>query len=85
MGVDGAFFFPIVYRTDVTVIDVSRLNGSAGSGSTGSKEYLIQDLREHEFDILFLDEFHIDSDMRELAAGVLQSKDALSKLEGRVR
>lgn len=83
-GVDVAFFLPIVYRIDISVISSSRLNGSVGSGATGSNEYLIRDLRENEFDILFLDERHFDKDMGQLATGSLDPSHALSILEGRV-
>jgi hypothetical protein len=55
LQVDGApmsLFYPIVYRINLPRIDASRLK-KAGSAKFGSKEHLIIDLAEHEFDLLF--------------------------------
>lgn len=56
------FFYPVVYRVDADDIDDSRLE-IAGSGLKGSSEYLVQDLKDHEFEILFLD-FDADKDFK---------------------
>ncbi|MDT3445821.1 hypothetical protein [Pseudofrankia sp. BMG5.37] len=84
-GADVALFFPIVYRIDVESIDDSRLDGSVGSGAVGSQEYLIEDLQEHEFDILFLESRDIDADMRSLAERNVTTSQALAILESRSR
>lgn len=49
------FFYPVVYRVDVSRIAAHRKK-SAGSALAGSAEVLIPDLLESEFDILFLDD-----------------------------
>jgi hypothetical protein len=46
------FFYPLVYRVDVGRISPERVV-TAGSGLRGSRECLIKDLQEPEFDILF--------------------------------
>lgn len=53
-NVDIRFLYPIVYRIEVTNSIVGR-HVVAGSGTQRSSEYLIRDLDESEFDILFLD------------------------------
>lgn len=65
--VDVAFFYPVVYRIDTSKIASTRLK-IAGSGTAGSKELLIEDLAENEFDILFLD-FYGDPDFDALKVG----------------
>ena len=62
-----AFFYPVVYRIDTSKIASTRLK-IAGSGTAGSKELLIEDLAENEFDILFLD-FYGDPDFDALKVG----------------
>jgi len=53
--IDVGVFYPLVYRVNIKSIPRARLV-KAGSGETGSSEYLVQDLREHEInDILFMD------------------------------
>lgn len=51
------FFYPVVYRVkpDINSLVVARRAVLAGSGLTGSSEYLIQDLDNSEFDIYFDD------------------------------
>ena len=49
-----AFFYPVVYRVDSELIPGSR-RVVAGSGATGSREFLVRDLMEPEFDLLFAD------------------------------
>ena len=46
-------FLPIVYRLDVSAIDSQRRDVDSGSATGGSREILIRDLDEDEFDILF--------------------------------
>jgi hypothetical protein len=48
-------FLPVVYRVDLERIDESR-RAVAGSGLSGSREVLVKDLLEEEFDVLFLDD-----------------------------
>lgn len=62
--IDIKFFYPIVYRVDIDGIDPSRLK-RAGSGLVAaSVEYLIPDLQDNEFDVLFYGT--VDSDLQEL-------------------
>ncbi len=87
--VDSVFFLPVVYRVDVGRLPHHRLT-RAGSGGTGSNEWLIQDLAETEFDILYFDaesDPHIaDADLIKLGgpllglAGSLTPDEALSVL-----
>lgn len=48
------FFYPVLYRCDIGEIPPSR-RIVAASGLRGSREYLVPDLREGEFDLLFTD------------------------------
>ena len=78
--VDLKFFCPIVYRVDISAIPAGRRQ-IAGSGSTGSNEYLVADLAESEFDVLFLD-FRGDASFDMLNAGInAGGVDALRALE----
>ena len=52
--VSVGLFLPVVYRLDLNQLDESRRT-IAGSGLTGSREFLVSDLVEDEFDLLFLD------------------------------
>jgi hypothetical protein len=53
--IDVGVFYPLVYRVDIASISRARLL-KAGSGLTGSLEYLIEGLNESEInEILFLD------------------------------
>lgn len=60
-NVDIHFFYPLVFRIDINdVRNKGRTITTAGSGITaGSLEYLIEDLKTGDFEILFLDD---DSD-----------------------
>ncbi len=85
---DIVFFYPLVYRVDIDRIPGNR-RIMAGSALKGSSEYLVQDLDQSEFDILFLD-FASDPDFRmlvldELAAPTITRGHALTTLEGRCR
>lgn len=80
--VDICFFYPLVYKVD---LDAAKFTGrlhNAGSGVTaGSSEYLVKDLNESEFEIIFLD-FDTDSDFNDLViAG--QAKDPMAVLKAR--
>jgi hypothetical protein len=83
-----ALYYPIVYRVDVQGIAASR-RIAANSALEGSKEVLIPDLRETEFDLLFLDnttdELFVSLVLEELA-GTRQSTpfEVLSLLEERI-
>jgi hypothetical protein len=67
--VDIIFLYPVVYRVDIDLIRPKSRLKKAGSGLSGSKEFLIEDLDEsnpHDgFDLLFLD-FAGDSDFDRL-------------------
>jgi hypothetical protein len=47
-------FYPILYRVNIDLIAPSR-RVVANSGLKGSREVLVTDLREHEFDLIFTD------------------------------
>ncbi len=70
--VDVAFFYPIVYRVDTSKIPASR-RSTGGSAAVGSNEVKIEDLAEHEFDVLFWDgsdpDFSGDADCVHLKSG----------------
>jgi len=83
-----AFFYPVVYRVDMERIPPAR-QVVAGSGEDGSNEFLVRDLGETEFELLFADNredadfvrFVLDARTRPSRS----SKDAvLVSLEGRV-
>ncbi|MFL6138773.1 MAG: hypothetical protein ACJ74O_13365 [Frankiaceae bacterium] len=82
--VDLTFLVPLVYRVDTSAISTSR-KAVRGSGSLGSNEYLIQDLGEHEFDILFFDAGSdprlSDPDLLVLASYLLDGSDKVSRRE----
>jgi hypothetical protein len=86
--VNIVFFYPVVYRVDMSLIVPSRRK-VAGSGVTaGSSEYLVTDLAENEFDILFLD-YTADTDFVQLVVNEHDGSsstsltNALTTLEGR--
>jgi hypothetical protein len=82
--VDPQLFTPIVYRVDIDTIPLSRRH-VAGSGLVGSREYLIDDLRESEFDVLFFDPdsepLFGDPDMRRLGNYLTAGVDVISPVE----
>jgi hypothetical protein len=80
-NIDIIFLYPFVYRVDITKLNPIRL-ALAGSGLAGSDEYLVDDLDEREFDLLFND-YENDSDFVTLKSGTISSNQALSILEGR--
>jgi hypothetical protein len=74
------YFCPVVYRVNVADIP-ERRRAVEGSGRHGSDEYLIEDLREDEFDVLFFD-YHDDDLLRELYDGSCDdASDALPLIE----
>jgi hypothetical protein len=82
--VDILYFMPVVYRIDISPIAVHRLQ-AAGSGVVGSHEYLIDDISESEFELLFLD-FSGDADFDTLKVGAVgDAKFALKVLEAHCR
>lgn len=80
-------FYPLVYRVDVDRIASSR-KVRAGSAASGSREVLVPDLRESEFELLFAD--FADPDLQRLILdemyGTLRSSpvEALRTLERRM-
>jgi hypothetical protein len=74
--------YPIVYRVELERIERGRLE-QANSALEGSLEYLIPDLLDDEFDVLFLDETALDSDLRQLAKGHMSRNEALRVMESR--
>ncbi len=53
------FFHPVVYRVEITSLG-SRLDTTRGSAAMGSKEGLVSDLSDGEFEILMLDDISPD-------------------------
>lgn len=86
-NVDITFLYPIVLKVDIDVIPSSRRT-KAGSALVGSSEILVKDLKETEFEIVFLD-YQSDSDFKVLVLDELNgvtattAADALTTLEGR--
>jgi hypothetical protein len=81
--VEVQLFLPVVYRVDIDIIDLGRLIGGRGSGVFGSDEYLIEDLDEREFDVLFADECADDADLKMLIEGAIDRDQALALIESR--
>lgn len=88
-SVDIAFFAPVVYRVDISEIDMGRGRVDQGSALTGSDEELIPDLQESEFDLLFADTVlhpaHLDDDVVKITSGDMQDDGVLDLLEQRCR
>lgn len=73
-------FYPVVYRIDLSEIEEDRQDASQGSAAlSGSHEVLIRDLREHEFDILFLED-HEDSTLQKLTHSKCSRRTAIRLL-----
>lgn len=64
------FFYPLVFRVDLDRISSERRE-VANSGIRGSSEYLVRDLKEDEFEILFLD-FANDADFTQIITSVVR-------------
>ena len=62
---DISFFYPIVYVVDMDVIDEPRRLVDGSGVTVGSAEYLIEQLAEDEFSLLF-DDFKDDPELAEL-------------------
>lgn len=58
------FFYPIVYR--INIFEMNDRLERKGSAINGSEEYLIKDLRDFEFEILFADELKNNLKLKEL-------------------
>lgn len=84
LQIDIVFFYPLVYRVDLDLIDRTRLH-TAGSGLIGAQEYRLKSIAEHEFDIIFFDSTieKLDADFERLSSGSLDPIDALDVLEKR--
>lgn len=83
--IELTFFFPIVYRIDMQKIEMNR-KIVANSGTLGSNEFLIIDLQEDEFDILFADisqETSLDDTHFQLLLEFMSSEEALTILKAR--
>lgn len=63
-NVNIVFFYPVVYRVDISKIAPGRRQ-VANSGLRGSCECLVADLAENEFEVLFLD-FEKDADFKNI-------------------
>lgn len=87
--VPTTFFYPFILRVDLDKIPTPRQKIS-GSGLQGSNECLINDLKEEEFDVLFLD-YDADEDFRRIVnsaiakEGYLDSYQVIDILENRRR
>lgn len=81
-AIDVQFLYPIVYRVDLNPIDLGRLVVS-GSGLTGSQEYLIEVLQEHEFDIMLFNPAaeRLGTDIEILWNNTLAPHEVLALLE----
>jgi len=77
-NVNIKFFYPIVYRIDINKIPDARLDNKVGSGLRGSNEYLIRDLQEKEFDILFID-FENEPDLNSDIKKLYEEKDSMAE------
>ena len=73
------FFLPIVYRVDPGAIDRSG-GEQQGSGLTGSREYLVADLREDEFQVIVFDVATPEDAITQLARGDLSAAEVLDML-----
>jgi len=73
------FFYPIVYRVEISRIPVHRRQ-RAGSAAHGSSEYLIPDLTEGEFDVMLLD-FEEDPDFRKIVKSAILKDGYLDSYE----
>lgn len=67
LNVSVDLFYPVVYRVDLDNVGAVRKR-IANSGLEGSREVLIVDLKEREFDLLFTDN-RVDSMFRRLVLG----------------
>ncbi|MFT4172457.1 MAG: hypothetical protein QM639_07850 [Rhodocyclaceae bacterium] len=80
------FFYPVVYKLNFDASE-AHAHGTrpgltvAGSGLTGSREYLIPDMAEHEYELLFNDHYTYEFDQLRMAPGYFASKaDAVNEL-----
>lgn len=80
--VDIVFLYPIVLRVDINDLRAKgRSLVKAGSAATASShEYLIEDLQDHDFDVLFLD-YDCDPDFRAFVYDSYYDDTTLTKLD----
>ena len=64
--VDIRFFCPVVYRVDTDNISATRLQRAGSALLLDSDEYLITDLRDEEFELLFYDKTKVDEALNKL-------------------
>ena len=74
------FFYPIVLRVDLERIEAGRCSVEGSGASAGSAEVLVKDLREDEFDVLFLD-WHEDSDFHEIVCKAVHGDGYMDSFE----
>lgn len=80
-NIEIVFFYPIIYRLDISQPALNPPPGRlrhAGSASVGSHEYLVSDLKETEFEVIFLD-FQDDPDFTNLMSGFAANPMAILK------
>ena len=73
------YFYPIVYRVNIDEVPDHRRQ-VANSGQRGSSEYLVADLGDDEFEVLFLD-FDKDADFRELVKNAITQDSYLDSCQ----
>lgn len=62
---DISFFYPLVYLVDLSRVHPSRRQIAGSGAAAGSHEFLITDLNEHEFALMFA-HFRDDHELRRL-------------------
>jgi hypothetical protein len=73
-----ALFYPVVYRVDIDLLDINRLEKRGSGLLVASDEWTIRDLRPHEFDVLFFDpasDSKVDPDVTRLGAPISGGAD----------
>ncbi len=72
-----AFFYPVVFRVDETEINDSRKVAKNSALDLGSEEFVVEDLQEDEFEILFLD-VKGDADFDDLVIDAADGRDDIT-------
>jgi hypothetical protein len=86
--VDIVFLYPIVLRVNLGVIAPTRQKRKNSAVSAGSSEVLVEDLKESEMEIIFLD-YETDPDFKTLVVDEITKTttttytDSMNKLKGR--
>jgi hypothetical protein len=77
------FFYLIVYRVDISYLEPERLIISGSGRDVNSKEYLVRDLQETEFDLLFVDFEHenLSPDFHKLCYDSISQAEAFNILK----